>query len=278
MVEHNDDNNLIDDIPFPEDKDPKGWWYLRYHVCVKNDKSGDKSGNDKMKDIIIQDYSSWTLFVSLLMSVDMSAILVFTPKDNFEAGSLEPLQYWFAILYVIFFSLAALLSTLAAYSGVKGYNYYNGMPAVLIFRAIEREKMTHPYDYAPAGLVLTFLGGLMGIFYTWGLLVGLVILVFFSFGYMEYINIDAKYTKSVSDVPYVNLYYNHNAEKGHPKTNGTRGTRFPVQKLIHYLCIIVVISIGLLLLKDGSDCETYIRNLFSYYLNYIKLFLHIIHN
>jgi hypothetical protein len=197
-------------IPNPPEDHHRGWWSLRYYVCCENDKSTDKSGNDKMKEIIIQDYSAWTLFVSLLMSVDMSALLVFTAGENFEAGSLQPssLQYWFAVFYIIFFSAASLLSTLAAYSGVKGYNYYNGIPSALILDAIKVEKMTHPNDYAQMGLIFTFLGGLMGIFYCFDLWVGFVILVFFIFGKREYMKINSMYKDSVSRVPILKLYFN----------------------------------------------------------------------
>ena len=67
-------NSNIPNPPYTHDRS-YSWWYLRHYVCVQNDKTSDKSGDEKFKEIIIQDYSAWTLFVSLLMTVDMSALL-----------------------------------------------------------------------------------------------------------------------------------------------------------------------------------------------------------
>ena len=56
-------------------------------------------------------------------------------------------DYILSVLYIFLFSYASIQATLAAYSGIRGYNYYNGIPSILIYDAIGAEKLKHPQVY-----------------------------------------------------------------------------------------------------------------------------------
>jgi hypothetical protein len=236
---------------------------------VEHDISTDKSGQDKLKEIIIQDYNAWMFFVSLLMTVDMSALLVFTAGERFVShkyfkndqsdeniykelniglitesigfpyqhyhhhwlprliSNLKSRSNLFDVLlsygYIICFSYASILSTLAAYSGIRGYNYYNGIPARLIRHAIEADKekqLIHPVKYAYECLFWTFLGGLLGILHCFDYFVGLIVMLMLLYCYDELKKIRRLYDDTVKEVHILKLYYED--KKGKDRRSGDK--------------------------------------------------------
>lgn len=280
-------------IPDPDRRDSWGWWYLRHYVCVEHDISGDESGQDKLKEIIIQDYNAWMFFVSLLMTVDMSALLVFTAGERFVShkyfkndqcdeniykelnigritesigfpyqhyhhhwlphliSTLQSRSNLFDVLlsygYIICFSYASILSTLAAYSGIRGYNYYNGIPARLILHAIEADKekkLIHPVKYAYECLFWTFLGGLLGILHCFDYFVGFIVMLMLLCCYYELKKIRRLYDDTVKEVHILKLYYKD--EEGKDRRSGDNLAFYSgLLRLFLLLPVLLLLGLGL---------------------------------
>jgi len=148
------------------------------------------------------------------MTVDMSALLVFSGgqkfdwnKHNVQNNYWDHYYYYLSVIYILLFSTASVLSTLAAYSGIRGYNYYNGIPSALIFDAIGCDELTHPNHYAHKALYATFVGGLIGVFYCFDYQVGILLSIGLYFGYKEYCSINTKYMASLKKIPILKLYF-----------------------------------------------------------------------
>jgi hypothetical protein len=152
----------------------QGWWGARVRKYAKS--PDDMEGLEKLKESVLNDYTAWTVFVALLMTVDFAALMVspgnYAPHDNEKV--VEILKY----IYIGSFALAAMSSLSAAFAGIQGYNLYNGVPVDMLDLAISKSwDMPHPTHYGSTAACATMVGMAVGIYLLFG--IGESMLLFF---------------------------------------------------------------------------------------------------
>jgi hypothetical protein len=144
----------------------QGWWGARVRKYAKS--PDDMEGLEKLKEAVLNDYTAWTVFVALLMTVDFAALMVspgnYAPHDNEKV--IEILKY----IYIGCFALAAMSSLSAAFAGIQGYNLYNGVPVDMLDLAISQSwDMPHPTQYGSTAACATMVGMTVGIYLLFGI-------------------------------------------------------------------------------------------------------------
>ena len=175
-----------------------GWWAIRLKIYATS--MEDKEGLEKCKEAMLNDFTAWIVFVALLMTLDFAAL--FVSPSNYQDNSNQDLVDVLKWLYIASFSIAGVASLSAAYSGIQGYNFYNGVPLSLLDVCIEAGKdMPHPVHYASTAAIATMIGATIGIYLIFGLICVIVAGVVFGLGIVDHFRIGLCTMRSLGRMP-----------------------------------------------------------------------------
>lgn len=152
-MERNDDAFVCDKLSY---------WGARLFLCAKN--KDDIDGLERFRNMVLQDYTAWTVGSALVLTVAFSLIMI---DPSSFATSKDNSLYALKAVYLLCLSLSCGNSVAAVAIGTFNYLYYAGIPPCLLDKAILKQSEVRgwrgPHHFAFGASQFLMIGTVVGV-------------------------------------------------------------------------------------------------------------------